>query len=148
MLLLCPKTEIRRFPSKKLRLVPAEKRSSVPAPAYIFPNCAFFIPRRVMTFIVRFEFPSSKPENCAWSLSLSKTWILLTTSAGKFFKAMEASSPKNSLPSINTFFTSSPPDFTTPLSTVMPGIFFTRSSAVASGFTLNASALISVVSPF
>jgi hypothetical protein len=61
---------------------------------------------------------------------------------------MDGSPPKNGFPSSSTCRTVSPFDLTVPLITATPGIFWIRSSAVASVFTLTACAAYSVVSAF
>ena len=99
-------------------------------------------------FKVLVVLPSSNPVNWAWSLNLSNTCILSTTSAGKFLSAIVGSSPKNGLPSTNTCFTCSPFTVTVPFDEVTPGILVTKSSALASGCVLYESALNSTVSVF
>ena len=81
------------------------------------------------------------PENSAASLSLSKTSMLFTASAGSDLMAVVTSSPKNSLPSTKIFCTSSPWASTAPSVIVIPGIFLSRPSTSASVATLKALAL-------
>ena len=88
------------------------------------------------------------PVNSAWSLFLSYTCTSFTASALKFFIAIPGSSPKNSSPSTNTFFTVSPMAVILPLlSTCIPGSFFNSSSTLALALTLKLSAVKMVVSP-
>src|SRR6187431_1627357 len=116
--------------------------SSLPTAAVALPNTPFFLSAFNLMLIAFVRLPSSTLVNFAWSLISSNTCTLSTISAVRFFVAILGSLPKNSLPSTYIFCTCSPCVFTAPsLSTSVPGIFFKRSSTVALGFVLKASAL-------
>lgn len=100
-----------------------------------------------MILMVLVVLPSSKPVSCDCSLCWSNTWILSIISAGIFLSTALGSLPKKGRPFTNTRCTSSPWACTLPSCTCMPGILVMRSSALASLFTLKASALNCVVSP-
>ncbi len=142
-----PMMEMRRASFMMFTLPPAVYRSSPSCPAYSRPNTPWRMSSLVTMLMVMPPAPSSNPLNWAWSLCFSKTWILSTTSAGRFFSAMLGSSPKNSRPSTSTLFTFSPCTFRPSASCTTPGNLRIRSSALASGAVVKAPAWYWVVSP-
>jgi len=86
--------------------------------------------------------PSLTPVSSSSALFLSITSTLEIASAERFFKTIDGSPPKNSLPSTNIFEISFPCAITLPSkSTSTPGNLFSNSSIVSSCLTLKELAL-------
>ena len=96
------------------------------------PKVPRFFPALMVRLRMVSSLPSEKPERRAASLSRSTTWILSTSSAGRFLSATLGSPSKKRLPSTMICETVLPLMVTCPCSLIVaPGSFLTSSSTAS-----------------